>query len=76
MSERISKPAPPHNPLLAPAMCGCVECSRKVLDLRCLIVDSEGRRCGDYRHHRGEHTLLIATDFVVAEERVRLDGPL
>lgn len=41
-SERLSKPAPPHNPLKAWGICGCVECSRKVLETRCPHTFSPG----------------------------------
>lgn len=73
--QRVSTPAPPHNRLYdgAPERCMCVECCRKVLDLRCPAVGKLGR-CGSYKGHRGEHPLVVATTFVIAEERARLDG--
>jgi hypothetical protein len=82
MSEaRLSKPARAHNHLMAPGVCLCVECCRIVLDLRCdkwtTFPDAEGGslRCGDYKGHRGHHTILVSTSFVIVEERVRLDSP-
>jgi hypothetical protein len=74
-SERFTKPAPPHNRLHdgAPVMCGCVECCREILERRCPAEFKQGR-CGNYKGHRGSHTLLIATAFSIAEERVRLDA--
>lgn len=71
--RRLSKPAPSHNYLLAPALCGCVGCSRVILDLRCPATGA-GVRCGNYRGHQGHHNALVATAFVIAEERVRLDA--
>lgn len=73
-AERFTKPAPAHNPLHdgAPAMCGCVECCREILDRRCTFENEHGR-CGNFKH-RGSHTLLVATAFLIAEERVRLDA--
>lgn len=79
-SSRLSKPAPPHNPLYAPGVCMCLDCCKVVLDNRCptwtLCPDVEGNslRCGDYKGHRGGHTTLVATCFLIAEERLRLDG--
>lgn len=66
----IYKPAPPHNPLQAPAICMCVECSRIVLELRCPARSPGGAQCGDYKGHRGEHSLIVATCFSIAEDRV------
>lgn len=54
-------------------MCGCVSCSRKILDQRCAYEFRHGR-CGNYKGHGKGHTLLIATAFLIAEERVRLDA--
>lgn len=79
-AARLSKPARGHNPLYAPAVCLCVECSRKVLALRCPVTTINPHmqggklQCGNYKGHRGDHTMLVATTFVIAEERVRLDG--
>lgn len=66
----IYKPARSHNPLIGPAVCLCVECSRKVLALRCPARDAEGRQCGDYKHRGKEHSMLVLTVFAIAEERV------
>lgn len=75
-SARLFKPAPPHNRLASgPATCGCVECCRKVLALRCEAVSRDGDRCGDYKRHRGHHSMIVPTDFLMAEERIRLDAP-
>lgn len=74
--RRFSKAAPAHNSLHdgAPAMCGCVACSREILDRRCTFENEFGR-CGDFKHpKRQPHTLLISTAFLIAEERVRLDA--
>lgn len=71
---RLSKPAPPHNQMLAPALCMCVGCCHKVLALQC-PASRDGVRCGDYKGHRGMHTMLPATEFVIAAERVRVDSP-
>jgi hypothetical protein len=47
----------------------CVDCSRIVLALRCLVTDDDGNQCGDYKGHRGQHTLLVCTTFAIAAER-------
>ena len=73
--RRLFKPAPPHNSLKAPVACGCVECCRIVLDLRCPAVSPEGHPCGDYKGHRGHHSMIPASVFVMAEERLLLDVP-
>jgi hypothetical protein len=65
------KPAPPHNPLKAPAVCLCVECCKVVLTKRCPARDEQGRRCGDYKHRGKTHTMFVATVFQIAEERTR-----
>lgn len=67
------KPAPPHNPLKAPAVCLCVDCCRIVAELRCPAVGRLGR-CGDFKGHRGEHPLLVATTFQIVEERLAEEG--
>lgn len=78
--SRLTKPAKAHNPLFAPAICLCVDCSRTVLAQRCPKVtinphmQGSSQQCGLYKGHRGDHTMLVATVFVIAEERVRLDG--
>lgn len=74
-APRRFKPAPPHNALLGPSMCLCVTCCRWVLDQRCPVT-SAGQRCGNWKGHRPsrEHTVLVATIFDIAEERVRLDA--
>lgn len=64
------KPAPPHTPLKAPAICLCVECCKIVAGLRCPARDSEGRQCGDYRHRSKRHTMLVMTVFAIAAERL------
>lgn len=66
----LFKPAPAHNPRLAPAVCLCVDCSRIILAKRCPTRDSRGRQCGNYRHRSREHALLVATVFQIAAERV------
>jgi hypothetical protein len=33
-----------------------------------------GTQCGDYAKHRGKHSMIPATIFCIAEERIRLDG--
>lgn len=63
------KPAPAHNRLLAPAICLCAECSREMLTRRCPAVDDLGHQCGDYKGHRGFHSLLVCTVFPIAAER-------
>lgn len=77
MAERTSifKPAGPHNPLLGPAVCLCVDCCRKVDALRCPVTDADGRRCGDYKHRTKEHSLLVLTVFQVVDARLHNDGP-
>lgn len=50
------KPAPPHNRMLGPAL--CVDCCRVVDGLRCTSTNGEGVRCGDYKRHRGLHSLI------------------
>jgi len=67
----LYKPAPPHNPILAPAICMCVDCSRIVLALRCTARSPTGDQCGDYRGHGGEHTLLVCTTFDIAADRAK-----
>lgn len=62
------RPAPTHNPLMAPAICLCVECSREMLTRRCPAT-YQGRQCGDYRGHSGEHSLIVETVFQIAQER-------
>lgn len=81
MSARLSKPARAHNPLFAPGVCMCVECCRIVLDARCdkwsydPQMEGGSVRCGDYKGHKGDHSpLMLATAFLIAEERVRLDA--
>ena len=75
MAKRIFKPAPAfHSRHLAPAACMCVPCSHEVLALRCKATGPTGIRCGDYKGHGTNHTILVATDFQCAEERIRLDG--
>lgn len=66
----LYKPTPPHNHLLAPAICMCVECSRLILALRCPVLDVNLNQCGDYKGHRGAHSLIVATCFDIAAERV------
>ena len=79
-SSRISKPAPPHKRLFAPAVCMCVDCCKIVLDSRCptwtIAPNAEGNslQCGDVKGHRGAHTTFVSTTYIIAEERVRLDG--
>jgi hypothetical protein len=70
---RLYKPAPPHNSLMAPAVCMCIACCRIVLDLRCPAENEDGIRCGDYAGHRKAdgHTMIPATIFLMAEERLR-----
>ena len=63
------KPAKPHNSLLAPGVCLCVECSKFMLTRRCPVKSRQGQQCGDYRDHGGEHTLLVDTVFMIAAER-------
>lgn len=65
----IYKPAPPHNPLKAPGVCGCLDCCRQVLDLRCTAT-TNGHRCGDYKHRGKTHTLLVCSTFSMAEARL------
>lgn len=65
----VYKTAGPHNPLLGPAVCLCVECSRIVLTLRCPARSPGGAQCGDYKGHRGQHNLIVATVFSIAEDR-------
>lgn len=58
----------------------CLDCCRIVLDSRCpaLQHDPEGKgdpiQCGDVKGHKGLHAGLISTTFLIAEERLRLDG--
>lgn len=66
----IYRPAPPHNSLLAPSACLCVECAAIVLTLRCTATDADGHQCGNYKHHRGSHTMLVCTTFAIAAARV------
>jgi hypothetical protein len=65
----VFRPAPAHNPLKAPAVCLCVECSRIMLAKQCTARDSDGRQCGDYHGHRGAHNLIPATVFQIARSR-------
>lgn len=65
----LFKPAGPHRDV-APAVCLCRDCSRIMLDQRCPHRNRGGVRCGDYRQHRGPHTMLICTVFLIAAERV------
>jgi hypothetical protein len=65
----LFRPAPAHNPLKAPAICLCADCSRWVLDRRCPSRDPGGRQCGDYKGHRGSHNVIVATVFQIAQER-------
>lgn len=75
MAERIFKPAPAHNRLMGPAVCLCVDCCRLMDAKRCDAIDSEGRRCGDYKRHGGRwHTQLVPTVFAIVDERLRLDA--
>lgn len=67
------KPAPGHNPRVGPGVCGCVECCRKLLKLRCPVV-IEGQQCGLYNHREKVHVMIPATVWAMAEERIRLDG--
>lgn len=81
--RRLSKPARAHNPLYGPSVCLCLDCCRTVLALRCPFVSVDPRfvgsnaQCGSWKgHHEREHTQLVDTTFVIAEERLRLDsGP-
>lgn len=62
------KPAPPHKGLLGPAACLCVDCSRVVLAMRC-TARHEGHQCGDFKGHRGPHSMIVSTVFQIATER-------
>lgn len=66
----VFKPAGPHNPLQAPAVCLCTGCSRWVLERRCQATDEQGRQCGMFRHRGREHSLIVETVFQIAAERV------
>lgn len=66
----LYRPAGPHRPHLAPAMCLCVECSRVVLAKRC-EARFDGNQCGNYALHRGQHTVLVATVFTIAAEHLK-----
>jgi hypothetical protein len=69
VTESVYRPAGAHNYLLAPAVCLCVECSREVLTRRCPAVSASGHQCGDWRGHRGDHSLLVCTTFAIAAAR-------
>lgn len=69
-SVTLFKPAPPHNHLKAPATCMCIDCCHIVTQLRCPATDPDGHQCGNYRDHRGEHSLLVSTAFQIAAERI------
>jgi hypothetical protein len=71
--SRLSKPAPPHNHLKAPGACMCVDCCQIVLAHRCTATH-RNKRCGDHKGHHGDHSLLLCTSFLIAEERVLLDA--
>ncbi len=76
-SRRLFKPAPPHNFMCdgAPARCMCVACCAEMVARRCTATHpTTGTQCGDYAKHRGEHSMIPATIFCIAEERIRLDG--
>jgi hypothetical protein len=70
-TPKLFRPAPPHNPSQAPAMCLCVECCQIMLTKRCPARNADGVQCGKYRHRGKEHTMIPATVFLIAEERTR-----
>jgi hypothetical protein len=43
--------------------------------MRCPVKIHNAYQCGNYKGHQGGHTLLVATVFDIAEERLRLDAP-
>lgn len=60
-----------HNPLYGPGVCLCRErCAAIILARRCPKVSSDGIRCGDWKGHRGAHSVLVDTTFVICEEAV------
>jgi hypothetical protein len=70
----LFRPAPPHNPLLGPAVCLCVDCCRIMAKLRCPVTSANGHQCGSYKNHRGkEHSLLVMTVFQIVDERLAED---